>query len=132
MHFCFYQISWGQEKKAKFADKIKAHIEQVQMGTDEVLRRLAEQARAEYSKYLKTDGTFDLQQLIADDKAHLIKKMKRDSNEYLEIEFYDAHAALVDIGKHLGLFKFELTGKDGGPIPIRVVGGVNLDDIWDS
>jgi phage terminase small subunit len=37
-----------------------------------------------------------------------------------KIKVWDKRAALVDIGKHLGMFKesVELTGKDGGPIEV--------------
>ena len=36
----------------------------------------------------------------------------------LKIKFHDKRAALVDIGRHIGMFKdkIELTGKDGGPV----------------
>lgn len=36
----------------------------------------------------------------------------------LKVKMHDKRAALVDIGKHLGMFKekLELTGKDGGPV----------------
>jgi phage terminase small subunit len=36
----------------------------------------------------------------------------------IRVKFHDKRAALVDIGKHLGMFKerVEMTGKDGGPI----------------
>ena len=95
----------GPRLLQKFADEIKAHVEKIQMDADEVLIRLGEQARAEYSQYLQSDGTVDLQQLIKDGKAHLVKKTKWDKDGRLEVEFYDAHSALVDIGKHLGLFK---------------------------
>lgn len=40
-----------------------------------------------------------------------------------KIKVWDKRAALVDIGKHLGMFKekVELTGKDGGPIQTEEV-----------
>lgn len=100
----------GPRLAQKLADEIKAHIEQVQMDADEVLRRLAEQARAEYSQYLQSDGSIDLEKLISDGKAHLVKKTKWNKDNKLEVEFYDAHSALVDIGKHLGLFKEQIEG----------------------
>ena len=36
----------------------------------------------------------------------------------LEVKTHDQRAALIDLGKHLGMFsnKVELTGKDGGPV----------------
>ena len=40
------------------------------------------------------------------------------TNQGLKVKMHDKRAALVDIGKHLGMFKekLELTGKDGGPV----------------
>jgi len=84
------------------------------MGADEVLVRLAQQARAEYADYLRPDGTVDLEQMLADGKGHLIKGTKWDNRSgKLTVEFYDAQAALVHIGKHLGIFK-EMQGLDIG------------------
>ena len=63
--------------------------------------------------------------------GHVIKKFKRDiitdqlgrQHEKIELELYDAQAALVHIGKAHGLFadRLEHTGKDGGPIVITEV-----------
>jgi len=76
------------------------------MGADEVLTRLAQQARAEYADYLRPDGTVDLARMLADGKGHLIKGTKWDNRSgKLTVEFYDAQAALVHLGKHLGIFK---------------------------
>lgn len=75
------------------------------MGADEVLVRLAQQARAEYALYLCDDGTVDLARLLADGKGHLIKGTKWDRLGNLVVEFYDGQHALELLGKHLGLFK---------------------------
>lgn len=39
----------------------------------------------------------------------------------IKVKLHDKRAALVDIGRHLGMFKdkVELTGKDGGPITTK-------------
>lgn len=84
---------------------IKARLAEKAMWADEVLLRLAEQARAEYAAYFNADGTVDLARMLQDGKGHLIRGTKWDRNNNLTVEFYDAHTALVDIGKHLGLFK---------------------------
>jgi phage terminase small subunit len=44
----------------------------------------------------------------------------RKTKDGISIKFHDKTAALLNMGKHLGLFtdKLELTGKDGGPIQI--------------
>lgn len=43
-----------------------------------------------------------------------------------KIKLWDKKGALVDIGKHLGMFteKVELTGKDGGPIAIEDISNI--------
>jgi hypothetical protein len=84
--------------------EIKARTAEKAMQADEVLARLAEQARAEYASYLNDDGTVDLQRMIEDGKAHLIKGTKWDRHGNLVVEFHDAQAALVHIGRHLKLF----------------------------
>lgn len=83
---------------------IENRLEEKAMRADEVLARMAEQARGEHGKYLREDGSVDFARLIADDKAHLVKSVK--ITKYgLEVEFYDAQTALVHIGKDLGRFK---------------------------
>jgi hypothetical protein len=77
------------------------------MSADEVLLRLAEQARGEHGKYLRPDGAVDFNAVIADGKGHLIKGIK-ETKYGLDIEFYDAQTALVHIGKYHGLFTDKL------------------------
>jgi len=85
--------------------EIKKRLRESAMTADEVLVRLAEQARGEYSAYLKEDGSCDIAKMIDDGKAHLIKGIKHDKNgNLIQVEFYDAHAALVDIGRYWALF----------------------------
>ncbi len=91
------------------------------MQADEVLLRLAEQARSEQTAYLQPDGTVDLARMIADGKGHLVKGTKWDNRKgNLTIEFYDAQAALVHLGKHLGVFK-EMQELDIGDSLARVL-----------
>lgn len=87
------------------------------MTADEVLVRLTEQARAEYSPYMTAYGTVDMQRLIEDGKAHLIKSIS-DTAYGKKVEFYDGQAALVHIAKHLGMFQ-ERT-EHTGEIVVRV------------
>jgi hypothetical protein len=51
----------------------------------------------------------------------------------VELELYDAQAALVHIGRHHKLFtdKSELTGKDGAPLVVKGYIGFSPDD-WDN
>ncbi|MCB0232501.1 MAG: terminase small subunit [Anaerolineae bacterium] len=76
---------------------IKAEIEQAvserAMTADEVLVRLAEQARGEYADYIDERGAIDIRRMKNTGKMHLIKSIthSRYSTKY---EFYDAQAAL--------------------------------------
>ena len=83
--------------------EIQRRIEEMTMGADEALMRLTEQARAAYSAYILPRGTINLETMVTDGKAHLIKKIK-ETKYGREVEFYDAQAALQLIGKHHGLF----------------------------
>lgn len=54
---------------------------------------------------------------IDDETAAAISEVS-ESKQGLKVKFHDKRAALVDIGKHLGMFidKTEVTGKNGGPV----------------
>lgn len=60
---------------------------------------------------------------IDDDTAAAISEVAL-TREGIRIKFHDKRAALVDLGKHLGMFrdKVELSGPDGGPIETANVG----------
>lgn len=107
--------------KPDIASEIQQRIAERTMGADEVLVRLSEQARAEYSQYFMPNGTVDLAKLIADGKAHLIKKVK-ETQWGLQVEFYDAHAAKELIGKHHKLFTDGPSGDENDPIFIKLDG----------
>jgi len=56
---------------------------------------------------------------IDDDTAAAIAEVS-EGREGLKVKLYDKARALVDIGKHIGMFKerVEHSGPDGGPIPL--------------
>jgi hypothetical protein len=93
----------GPEKAKKFEKEIAARMADLVMDADEALARISEMARGEWGKYVKEDGTLDIQKLVADGKGYLVKKIRetRDGKEY---EFYDAQGALRDIAKIHGKF----------------------------
>lgn len=101
--------SIGHENLTKpdIAEEIQRRVAERTMTADEVLTRLAEQARNEHGRYIAANGTVDLPMLIRDGKGHLIKGIKETAHGKT-VEFYDAQAALVHIGKHHGLFKDNL------------------------
>lgn len=85
------------------AAEISQRIAEKAMSADEVLVRLAEQARAEYAAYITDVGTIDLPAMRQDGKMHLIKSIK--PGKYgTEIVFHDSQTALLHIGKHHQLF----------------------------
>jgi phage terminase small subunit len=55
----------------------------------------------------------------------------KDVEHIHKIKVWDKRAALVDLGKHLGLFptNVELTGKDGGPVQFKDVSAMTDDAI---
>lgn len=114
-----YSIGWENLRKPEVAEEIERVIADRCMTKSEVLIRLSEQARADYSAYIQPNGTVDVATLVAAGKAHLIKAIK-DTQHARNIEFYDAHAALVQIGRYHKMWTdrqdHEHTGKDGGPI----------------
>jgi len=83
--------------------EIERRLTETAMDADETLARLAEQARGEGGQYLNSDGSLDFERLVTDGRTHLVKAI-RPSKYGLIVEFYDAQSALVQIGKHLGLF----------------------------
>lgn len=85
------------------------------MSANEVLARLSQQAAATIEPFMAPDGSVDLTTQDAQDNLHLIKKLKVKNKSYgkddnitteqeTEIEIHDAHSALVDVGRHYGLF----------------------------
>lgn len=114
-------IGHANLKKDEIAEAISLRIKEAAMGADEVMMRLAEQARASYSQYIDEDGKVDFEKIIKDKKAHLIKSIKHTPYGK-NVEFYDAQAALQFVGKYHGLFvdRTEHTGKDGEPIEVNV------------
>lgn len=125
--------------KPSVAEEVKKRIAENAMKADEVLARLAEQARGDISEFVTVDGDnlkIELKDKTGQTKAktRLIKKVTlhksvrtvKDStfeDTTVTLEMYDAQAALQLIGKHHKLFtdKTEITGEDGGPIPIAAV-----------
>lgn len=74
--------------------------------------RLALEGKLElYAPYILSGGYVDLAALEREGKMHLVKGIK-NTKDGLVVEFYDAQAALVHIGKYHALFteKQEVTG----------------------
>ena len=106
----------GARNKAKLAKEISERVAAIAMSADEALVLLSQQARAEYAAYFSVDENgapkFDFQKLIADGKGHLVKSIK-NTQWGVQIEFYDAQTALLNVGRHHGMFtdKVDLSGQ---------------------
>jgi len=59
-------------KNTEIKEAISQRLSESAMSADEVLMRLAEQARGEHGRYITTSGTVDIATLVNDKKAHLI------------------------------------------------------------
>lgn len=127
------------------ATRLKAN-ERVQMRVEELLAGAAEKAEITTARVLSELGKIgfsDIRKLfnesgslknlvdLDDDAAACLasvevtqRKVRGGDDDELEtvskVRMWDKRAALVDIGKHLGMFteKIEHTGKDGGPIEV--------------
>lgn len=98
---------------------IEKRLDEKTMQTDEILARLTEHARGDMGDFLDIGSmgfSVDLNRAKEQGITRLIKKVKMRTTTTLskegvetethdiEIELYDAHAALVDLGRHRKLF----------------------------
>lgn len=118
--------------QAQTALSIRTEITQ-----DMVMAELAKIGFANMNNYMGItedgDPFMDLSKLTADQAAAMAEVTVEDFKDgrgdgardvrRIRFKLYDKRAALVDIGRHLGMFKdkVELTGKDGGPIETKVL-----------
>lgn len=120
-------------RNIKIQDEISERMKARAMGADEVLARLAEQARGTHYSFIRIDDDgfvyFDFSDPEAKKHLHLIKKIKTKRNrqivgkgedaqtwegEWVEVELHDPQRALELIGKHHNLFVDR--DKEGNPI----------------
>jgi phage terminase small subunit len=117
--------------KTDISAEIQRRVDELTMGGQEVLARLAEHARADYKDFITVadNGDINLDMMKAEGKTHLIKKVTqrrtirttKDSQideTVLSVELHDAQAALVQIGKHHKLFTDQV--QQSGEVLVRV------------
>jgi len=122
------------------ATSIRERIAEKAMSADEVLRRLAEHARGDIGDFLdisKVGFEVDLATAFEAGITHLIKKVKmhtvttlsKDGVETetntVEIELYDAQAALVQLGRYHKLFTDKTDVTSGGEKLELEIKGIN-------
>ncbi len=108
-------------------DNVKAEIDrrlaEKKLSANEVLARLSDMATSNIADFADIDEPSDLKRYRH--KTHVIKKFKKtttytksgDKLVSIELELYDAQSALVNVGKHHGVFtdKLELSWRDKLP-----------------
>lgn len=93
-------------RNAKIRDEIARLASLQAMPPSEVIERLTEHARIDMSDFIKIQAGLpfiDLEKAKQAAKLHQLKKFKV-TKQGVEIELYDAQAALVQLGRHYGLF----------------------------
>ncbi len=121
--------------KAYIAKRIKDREQRTEITQDRVLKELAKIGFSDIRKALSwgsevvckdaESGEMTISSgvalvdsaLVDDDTAAAIAEVSQTQNG-IKIKLHDKRGALVDIGRHLGMFKdkVEITGKDGGPV----------------
>jgi hypothetical protein len=136
----------GVNKTADRRRRIKAAataraVSRLAINKENVLSELAKLAFANMADYIEigADGQprLDLSALTRDQAAAIhevvveTRIVQRDDGPPVivskaKFKLADKRAALVDLGKHLGLFKdpVEHTGKDGGPVEVKQVSDI--------
>lgn len=112
---------------ADIAEEIQRRVDELAMSRHEVLTLLAEHARVDYKDFISVaaNGDVALDITKAEGKTHLIKRVTqrrtirttKDSQideTVMSLELHDAQAALVQIGKHHGLF--DKRGSEENPV----------------
>lgn len=93
-------------KRSGVAAAIAARLQALALSADEVLARLSQQATANLADFFTFDAAgrvTGLNSATFQARGYLVKKIKLDGDR-VEIELYDAQAALVQMGKSYALF----------------------------
>ena len=105
-------VGYENFNKPQIQEYINHKLTELAMPANEVLSRLTSMARSDIADFADVVKITDLKDEKYKGKSQLIKKFKRKitrdalnrEHEDIELEFYDAQAALLNIGKQHGLF----------------------------
>lgn len=147
-----YSIGQRLLKDVEVGAAIRAKINEIQMGPDEIKNRLADMARGNIADLMDVTPTgYAFNLMTEDDQGNkivnphmkLVKKIKQKTTTMLgkngddkeiietELELYSALDALEKLGKVHALFteKTEVTGAGGGAIALELFKGA-LDKVY--
>lgn len=122
-------------RNPKIAEAIQKRLQEKAMSADEVLMRLAEQARGDMGGYLSDDGEIDIAAMKAAKQTHLLRKVKRTvrtgesesggtwAETRVEVELHDAQSALNLIGRHHKLFTDKIEHDVHAQMAVKVIEG---------
>lgn len=119
------RISTNPEVRNRIAEIRAQMATRTAITAQQVLEELAKIGFANAGDMIRIgeDGTtsVDLSELTPDQKAAIQEidiVTNPDGKQKIKVKLHDKRAALMDIGKHLGMFreKVEVSGPDGGPI----------------
>jgi phage terminase small subunit len=101
-------------------EEISRRMAEMAMPANEVLARLAEQARGSIGAFISTDGQGNPNgfSISRERPLHNVKRVTVTEKGW-SFEMYDAQAALVHIGKHHGLFVDRQ--EQSGDVTLRIV-----------
>jgi phage terminase small subunit len=124
-------------RQAALSERQQARAERAEVTADRIVAELALLGFANMADYMRTssdgDPYLDFSSLTRDQAAALqevtvddyVDGRGEDARAVKRVKFRlcDKRAALVDLGRYLGMFpnKHEHTGKDGGPIKVTNV-----------
>lgn len=119
-------IGWENYRKAHIQAYMKDKLDRMAMPANEIIARLGKMASSSLSDFADIKNSQDLAE--CEDGA-VIKKFKRDvitdqlgrQHEKIEIELYDAQAALVHIGKVHGLFNNDPGSSEDKPFVAKII-----------
>lgn len=119
------QSGWMNKKNIEIQDEIDRRLAAHSLSSTEVLSRLAEQARgpSEFIEWLDPSRPYvNIERAKALNKLHLVKSIKYTNSGQCIVEFYDAQAALVQLGRYHKLW----TDKSEGALSIEGILGYEV------
>ena len=110
------QMGYENLTKPYIKDEIERIFMEQKMSPDEIMARLADQARGDMGDLLdESTMTINWRGALDAGKTHLVKKIKQTiittedhQTEILELELHDAQKALVSLGRTYALFADKL------------------------